>query len=199
MNEITEYHGLYEPPSKDFELNKIIFLDIDGVLVNRKILEGKMISYVYDVENDSYNHDFDHICLKHLETIIKETNAYIVISSTWRKRDLKWIRKIFKARNFKYWERIVGETCRGYHFQTREFSTLRFYRGNEIQAWLELFVERDEEQNYKDNVQYHYVIIDDDSDMVYWQRNNFVKTDHEIGLTQEDALDAIKILKGKKI
>ena len=38
------------------------------------------------------------------------------------------------------------------------------------------------------------LIIDDDSDMLYWQKDNFVNTDREIGLTDADTDLAIKIL-----
>lgn len=39
-----------------------------------------------------------------------------------------------------------------------------------------------------------YVILDDDSDMLDTQRNNFIHTDWEVGLTEENVNDAIKIL-----
>lgn len=194
MNEITKYHGLYKPPTKNFRPEKIIFLDIDGVLINRKILEQKNESMLAD----KY-HDFDKDSLKYLENIVEITDAYIVISSTWRKRDINWMRNIFKTRGFKFYNKIIGETCRGYHFKTNEYSTITFYRGNEIDAWIRLFIEKDNEDNYISNVKYHYVIIDDDTDMLYWQRNNFIKINGENGLTEENARDAVKILKGFKI
>ena len=189
-NEITKYHGLYEPPSDDFKLNKIIFLDIDGVLVNRKILAKKN-----QLLNDNF-HNFDQYCVKNLEYIVGMTNAYIVISSTWRKRDLNWLREIFKLREFKYWDKIIGETCRGYHFITKEKSELHFFRGNEIDAWIRQFVELDQDGEYVKDAQYHYVIVDDDSDMLYWQKDNFIKTVFEIGLSEQNAIDATKILSG---
>lgn len=45
----------------------------------------------------------------------------------------------------------------------------------------------------KVGVDYSYVILDDDSDMLYEQRNYFVQTTQE-GLTEEDVSKAIKIL-----
>lgn len=192
MNKITKYHGLYKPPTKDFKLEKIIFLDIDGVLVNKKILKQKF------KKNQKY-HDFDPDCLKYLENIIESTNAYIIITSTWRKRDIIWLRNIFKTRGFKFYDKIIGETCRGYHFKTKEYSTLNFYRGNEIEAWIELFLEKNNEENHLNNTKYSYVIIDDDDDILYWQRHNFIKVNGENGLSGENARDAVKILKGFKI
>lgn len=188
---ITEYHGLYKQPYEPFKLNKIIFLDIDGVLVNRAMMMKEFR------EDDM--HDFDPHCMKFLENIIDATDAWIVISSVWRKRDLEYLRQIFLLRGFKHWDRIIGETCRGYHFKTKEYIPLEFFRGNEIDAWIRLFVEMDKDFNHVKDAQYHYVILDDDSDMLYWQRDNFVKTTFEIGLTEQNAKDAVKILSGFKI
>jgi len=54
------------------DLKKIIFLDIDGVL---------------NCEIDDIQNEFEDIskrCVKMLNTIIKETDAKVVISSVWR-------------------------------------------------------------------------------------------------------------------
>ena len=64
-------------------------------------------------------------------------------------------------------------------------------RGNEIHSWI-----KDNEaltgEAYHDYK--NYVILDDDSDMLYWQRNNFVHTSWKKGLTEEEAEKAITIL-----
>lgn len=43
---------------------------------------------------------------------------------------------------------------------------------------------------------YKYVILDDDSDMLDTQSNNFIRTDWRAGLTEENVNKAIKILNG---
>lgn len=44
-----------------------------------------------------------------------------------------------------------------------------------------------------------YVILDDDSDMLYWQRNNFILIDRFVGLTMGNVFQAKKILNNGKI
>lgn len=67
---------------------KTIFLDIDGVLV------------VSDNADEDYSENpppFDPECVKVLNQILSETNAIIVLSSTWKKVwDLKRLDFIFK-------------------------------------------------------------------------------------------------------
>jgi hypothetical protein len=65
-------------------------------------------------------------------------------------------------------------------------------RGIEIKYWLR--------QNSKSLVdQYRYVIIDDDNDMMLWQKDNFIQTDSDKGLTFKLANDCIKILNEGKL
>jgi len=42
--------------------------------------------------------------------------------------------------------------------------------------------------------EYNYCIIDDDTDMLYEQRNNFVNTDPQTGLTLDNVSKVIEIL-----
>jgi hypothetical protein len=66
---------------------KIIFLDIDGVLVLNDPGEP----------HAEYAHPFDKKCVAALNEILNETNAIIVLSSTWKKVwDLKRLDFIFK-------------------------------------------------------------------------------------------------------
>ena len=51
------------------KIEKIIFLDFDGVIVT---FETRF-------------NDIDPECAKHLKRVVDETGAFIVISSTWRK------------------------------------------------------------------------------------------------------------------
>lgn len=83
--------------------------------------------------------------------------------------------QVFQAMMFNqgmtYAHKIVGKTdqCRG-------------IRGNEIQKYLD-------EHDYS-----RYCILDDETDMRESQKPYFIRTDWDIGLTDEDAERAIKIL-----
>ena len=65
---------------------KVLFLDIDGVLVTS------------DCEWDSFRqcHKFNTDCVTQLKRVIQETGCQIVVDSTWRLRGLKWIQQFFK-------------------------------------------------------------------------------------------------------
>ena len=152
---------------------KIIFLDIDGVLCNRKSWINITDYY------DGYD-NFDNNCLRLLEKIVEETKAFIVVTSSWRVgKTTEKMKKIFLDRGFKYSEKIIDITpdllndCPS---------------GWEIRKWLHC---QKTESSFPVK---QYVIIDDDIDMLYEQKDNFVETKTEIGLTEQDYNKAIKIL-----
>ncbi len=61
-------------------------------------------------------------------------------------------------------------------------------RGVEIDNWIN-WNTGDEE--------FRYVILDDDSDMLLSQKDNFIQTDSLKGLSKDDVEKAIKILNGE--
>ena len=70
-------------------------------------------------------------------------------------------------------------------------------RGVEIHQWIDTNIHSDNGKNWKRKtlgVDYQYVILDDDCDMLYIQRNNFIRTNGNIGLTEENCKLAIEIL-----
>jgi len=165
------------------EKTKIIFLDIDGVI------------NIYDREDNSkYNKDeFGHLfckkATKHLRSIIEKTGAKLVISSTWRMIGLEKLRDMWKKRDLP--GEIIGLTPRFYGINNadyliddpddmRNIKSCSIPRGFEIKKWLDM-VKRDPVHKGKIIVD-DYVIIDDDSDMLYEQRNNFVKCHNRIGI-----------------
>lgn len=144
---------------------KIIFLDIDGVM-----------NSVESCTNHNRPHRyFDLPCqpmIDNLNYIIDQTGARIVVSSTWR--------KLFGRHGMDYLLYLVGvrpEVVDGITPQV-----LSGYRGQEIRLWLE-----------KHGEVTHFVILDDDSDMVPFM-DRFVHTDRQVGLTRANAEQAIKIL-----
>ena len=180
MSELTVYHGILDNNTGE-EIERVLFLDIDGVMV---------IDYSKENRDEDHTHLFNPIAVNLLNKIVEITNCHIVISSSWRKRDLAWIRKVFTDRAFIYSDRIIGETMRGYHFVERG-AHLPIPRGVEIKAWCDLFIRKTKTGFSNDN--YQYAILDDDSDMLLEQKDNFVKTRHEDGLTIAEANRVIYI------
>ena len=159
---------------------KIIFLDIDGVLncenaYKRRISHG----FCQYVEFEDKNGEKDHYqsfylpCKKLLNELIDETGAKIVISSSWRGSGLEWLKRVWELEGMS--GEIIGITP---HFRDSRFSVPR---GCEIKAWLEekgfrhIRWSREELQKHIDDSGIeNYIIIDDDSDMLYGQRDHFV-------------------------
>jgi len=161
--------------------NKIIFLDIDGVM-NSKITSEK---YFNKFIEKRYKSTFDapmylrvgimnpkRIHIKWLNYIIKKTKAKIVISSAWREdfTIIGW-NHFFSALGIK--GEVVGLTE---HLYTE--------RGLEIDKFL------------TDNKINYYVILDDDYDYALPHiKKHWVLCSNHSGLTKEKAEEAINILK----
>lgn len=152
---------------------KIIFLDVDGVLNNAD-------------DSDHHVHKggcyfYSPKCVERLNKITDATGAKIVVSSTWR------LGKTVDELKAQFTEMgITGEVID----KTCQLNHLDGYRGNEILKWI-----KDNESllgHYYYNFK-SYVIIDDDTDMLLWQKDNFVNTDGYKGLTDADVYDAINI------
>lgn len=154
-------------------MNKIIFLDFDGVITTIK---------------SKWKLDSDKIDL--LGKIINETGAKIVISSSWRRCNLYETKEYLTTINhyvpfaFPYVDLIIGQTKHIWFSNIDGFEKLRIPRGVEIDLWI------NENKEKIDN----YVILDDDSDMLYCQKDSFVHTNTYKGLSINDVQKAIKIL-----
>lgn len=160
---------------------KIIFLDIDGVL--------NVISQGRDQFGSIFHKHFED----NLRHLIEQTDAKIVISSTWRFSGLDIMKDMWLKRNLPGEVIDITPYCA---IIQKDESYESVERGYEIQAWL----------NKHPDVE-NYVILDDDNDMLDCQLNNFVKTsgnsDHPdkidigYGLTKICTEKAIKILNRK--
>ena len=94
----------------------VVFLDIDGVLNNEKLLMKNGGADALDPES-----------LKLVQELVEETGANIVITSTWRlSHSLYWIQHMFKELGFAYPERLIGTTI----------DLPGQARGKEIKLWL---------------------------------------------------------------
>lgn len=143
---------------------KVVFLDIDGVLVNRESLRTA----------GGFRSKGSSDCVAALNRITDETGAVIVVSSTWRR----------KGRGF------VLRTLRGWGVTGRMIGITPVLnavdRGEEIQAWLDDYQSRRGEVDA-------FVILDDDNDMLHLA-GKLVQTDFMPGLTVADADQAIMFL-----
>jgi hypothetical protein len=159
---------------------KIIFLDIDGVLNFENAYRAGLCEYIELVSNDgSFKHyqQFASSAKYLLNKLIEETGAKIVISSTWRIDGLDRMRQIWNNEGMS--GEIIGITPR-FRIGDGE-NNYSAPRGSEIKQWLSshefehCFWCRIEQQRYivKSGIE-NYIIIDDDSDMNYSQRNHFV-------------------------
>ena len=93
-------------------------------------------------------------------------------------------------------DRIVGVTIRAYAYIMQGIH-LSIPRGVEIKQWIDTHIhsENGKNWNYKEiGVDFNYVILDDDSDMLLEQAEHLVKTDTLLGLSEDDVERAIKIL-----
>lgn len=93
---------------------KVIFLDIDGVLINRAALTH----IPFDRER------FDPLCVKELNRIIKETGACIVITSVWRFAGPSAMQALFRR------NKVIGDVIDVTPHRTG-------IRGLKIQAWID--------------------------------------------------------------
>ena len=148
---------------------KVIFLDFDGVIT---------IPPKWYINANK---------IKWIKKIIDETDAKIVVSSSWRRENVKetindMIGKTKRCPRNKmlYWliDNIYDVTS---WFSDKKYNGTG--RGGEIQTWLDKHPEVN-----------NYVIIDDDGDMLDEQLYHFVQTNYEDGLTEVETKRAIKVL-----
>ena len=149
----------------------ILFLDIDGVLAGEKYLcSGKGF--------------IDPECVAKLNTL-SDLNVKIVISSSWGE-DGGRTKKTLEDCGLKL--PIIG--------YTEHFHKDWMCRGNEIEKWLQDMyggMSTKWGKEYNDG-KFHYAILDDDSDFLLGQADNFVKVKSYDGLTDEDVKKVREIL-----
>lgn len=144
---------------------KVLFLDIDGVL--------NSLSSVLALGNP--NEHLDPVCVALVARLLKETDAKVVVSSSWRiGRTVETLKhELDRIGAHKIADRIIGRTGDGYNG----------HRGRQIKEWIEL-----------NAPECSYVILDDDSDMLPAQRPYFVKTNFDEGFRASHYKRAMAIL-----
>lgn len=153
-------------------MKKVIFLDVDGVLNSDETGFGGFFGIEKVLVKDDVK--WGDVLVDRIRTIVKETGANIVISSTWRRHfDIPKFGEMFGLYDWPDVP-IIDMTPK-----------LHQGRGVEVNAWLQ--------KNPVDR----YVIIDDVDQFLPDQKEFFIQTSIMTGITQEDTIQAIKILNKK--
>lgn len=157
---------------------KVLFLDIDGVLnsVRSAIALG---GYPHPNRDEQASElirsedRFDLVAVGLIRMLCQKTDTKIVLSSTWRYsyQTLEDILDFGKKLDLP----IICKT---------PIIHLSRARGREIDKWL---------QDHPDVTK--FAIVDDDSDMLPEQLPSFVKTDYYEGLSYQNYLQLLEILK----
>ena len=150
-------------------MRKILFLDIDGVLNTDRQQWYCQMNSIAPV--DKFGYAFDSKAVENLATILEETGAEIVISSSWKFLGLQTLQKMWKDRNMP--GTILDITPDGDN------------KGLKIDEWL---------LKHEGQIS-GYAIIDDENDMQPEQQGHFVQTNSQFGITLKDAERVITILR----
>lgn len=165
-------------------MRKLIFLDIDGVLNCQKCFASHHKEWEDAGKPKVYKwwSMIEPAHMAHLNKIIAETGAQIVISSSWR-GDPK-TPDILRENGLV--GEIIGVTPR---MHRPEGTSWDYYeRGKEIQAWMEKNIAQGEE--------FTYVILEDESDILPEQVH--IKTSWSDGLEEKHAHSSIRLLNGER-
>mgnify|MGYP003246419369 CR=1 FL=1 len=111
--------------------------------------------------------DFDPKCVDIINDIVSKTDCKVIVSSSWRADSN--LQSVFDKAGLK--------------FQIYSTTPFRDHRGKEIQEWLDSQTEP-----------YVYAILDDDREMLSCQNKFLVRTNGNVGITNEDANRVINIL-----
>lgn len=134
------------------KMMKYIFLDFDGVI-------------------NTQNAKFDKKAIANLHRLLEKTDAKVVISSTWRLQGMEYILKLWQENHMP--GEVIGLTpsCNFINFSNvdgqEEWQGLHGCKGLEIAEWLRL--------NAKEP--FHYIILDNEEDFLFSQREHLVKVE----------------------
>ena len=132
-------------------------MDIDGVL------NSKTYYKTVDRTKKDWNR-FNPLAVEMIKRLIEEFKSSIVISSTWRYAFVK------EQKN----ELIKSGLVKYLHKDWKTPEAYPSHRGEEINLWL---------GNHPEAID--YVIIDDDENILEEQKNWFIRTDINEGMTEE--------------
>lgn len=145
---------------------KVIFLDLDGVMITGSYQKRS-------TEFEGYY--FTPSSVENLKQILERTGAYIVVSSTYRMAGFEYLRKMFNANGLT--DGLIGQT------PVIDYGI----RGDEIRQYIE------ESRLDPQNAVEQFVILDDHDDMGELMPY-LVQTKWVSGLDEEAREKAIQML-----
>lgn len=175
-------------PAPERQYMNIVFLDIDGV-VNTLMIDTepfklrrdniKREGFYYKLNMPGDMEVSNRQAIMWLNKLCKETNAKIVITSTWRmgENGFENTKSALYNSGLMVDIEVIDATP-----ILKNPSDMKI-RGHEIQMWLD---------NHKDIL--NYVILDDDSDMLEEQLNHLVIVNTHYGFGLPDYLKALEML-----
>lgn len=180
---------------------KIIFLDIDGVLntiANRSTAsiprKPKLIYTSHRFGGRVYKHELQPDLIGRVARVVGETGANIVLSSSWRLFFFhSELDVLFNKINPEFKQGTIIDSTPDWDtinpvditsFEKNGLEENRKIRGSEIDHWL-WSIEHPIEK---------YAIVDDYDDFLGKQKNVFVKTNSNVGLSEDDEARLIQIL-----
>ena len=140
---------------------KVLFLDMDGVLNTLKTLRSE------------WPDDIDGNLLQHLQVIMEETDAVIVLTSSWRlyNSSVRTIMDRFNECGFGH--RLIDKTPDLKNDAPRSDEIMQWMIGKDITA---------------------FAILDDEDDAGFGLEQHLFKTRTSVGLTEEIARKIIQHL-----
>lgn len=172
-------------------MRKYVFIDFDGVL-NTERHHSELVSSGQKC-SDQYGPLFDLVAVMNLKRIVDETDAVIVIISSWKMEGVDRMMSLWKARKMPGVlagctpDCISGLDLLNVNLENPDAFANLAGKGNEVKQWLS-------ENAPKKSDGYRYVILDDVPDFLPEQEEHFVQVDPRVGITEEDGEKAIEIL-----
>lgn len=168
-------------------MNKVIFLDFDGVL-NTENYQAKL-RQEGKPQWDNFGQIFDPEAVENLKMILDTVpEALIVINSSWKLEGMDAVNAMWKARHLPGKihsatpDYVPDISC----IDLEDYDNIAMLagKGNEVKQWLE--------QNAPKGCT--YVILDDMPDFLPEQEEHMICTDPRVGITMENAMEAIGLL-----
>lgn len=169
-------------------MKKIIFLDIDGVLIPSAVQFQYRENHKKGISNntDEFGHLFHQPCVDALNYILEQTGAVMVLSSNWKHNfvylDDDGDSHLDREKLGKFAE------CRGIK---GKLSTITQPTDDSRENQIEEFMEK---VLIFFSAEFSYCVLDNECKNFTLHLENKVDIDHKVGLTMENAEQAIRIL-----
>ena len=172
-------------------MRKYVFIDFDGVL-NTERYHSELVSSGQKC-SDQYGPLFDPVAVGNLKRIVDETEAEIVIISSWKLEGVDRMVSLWKARKMPGVlagctpDCISGMDLLNVNLEDSATFANLAGKGNEVKQWL-----RENAPKKADG--YRYVILDDVPDFLPEQMENYIQVDSRIGITEDNVVKSVEKL-----